>query len=158
MLSNKTCVLTRDLVTRFDSGRYLYKRSFKKLTKKALVDGTRYFNWFALEPGYGTDKTYGPIVSTWAIRDHPLRLLNLSTMKHRRRIAHLLNINIKGIEPNEQYSGGAGNHRVHQILLPLLRTYGLDGTYINDSEADEDCEGPTEVVLIKAGLARIAKT
>tara|TARA_B100000787_G_C16040690_1_gene226802 strand:- start:29 stop:472 length:444 start_codon:yes stop_codon:yes gene_type:complete len=147
------------MVTLVDSGRYLYKRSFNKLTKKALLaDEARDFNWFALTPGYGSDDYYGPIVSTWAIRAHPLKLLNLSTMQRREKIAHLLNISVVQIEPDEQYSGGSGNRRVHRLLAPLLNTYGLDGTYINDSEADEECEGPTEVVLTRAGLPRIAKT
>ena len=37
------------------------------------------FSWFALAPGYGSAANYGPIISTWAIRDRPLQLLNLST-------------------------------------------------------------------------------
>ena len=73
------------------------------------------------------------------------------------RPPHLLSIRVVQIEPDEQYSGGSGNLRVHQLLVPLLSAYGLDGTYINDLETDEECGGPTEVVLTRAGIPRITK-
>lgn len=36
---------------------------------------------------------------------------------------------------------------MHQVLEPLLQTYSLDGTIIEDYRTDKQCEGPTEVVL-----------
>jgi len=35
----------------------------------------------------------------------------------------------------------------HQVLEPLLQKYSLDGTIIEDYRTDEQCEGPTEIVL-----------
>jgi hypothetical protein len=68
-------------------------------------------------------------------------------MAMRRVIAHELGVSVEMIHPDEQYSGGGGNHLVHLILEPLLQAYDLDGTIIEDERADEECEGPTEVVL-----------
>jgi hypothetical protein len=68
-------------------------------------------------------------------------------MAMRRVIAHELGVDVERIHPDEQYSGGGGNHLVHVILEPLLQTYSLDGTIIEDYRTDEQCEGPTEIVL-----------
>ena len=43
----------------------LYKRSFKKILKSSLMKNKNKLQWFALEAGYGSDDTYGPIISTW---------------------------------------------------------------------------------------------
>ena len=68
-------------------------------------------------------------------------------MAMRRVIAHELGVPLLKIHPNDQYSGDLGNLDVHRILEPLLQTYSLDGTIIEDDRADEQCEGPTEIVL-----------
>ena len=54
---------------------------------------------------------------------------------------------ILNIWPKAPKEGQRGNHLVHLILEPLLQAYDLDGTIIEDARADEECEGPTEVVL-----------
>jgi hypothetical protein len=102
------------------------------------------FVWFALVPNYG--ESYGKIQRIYR-PTRPLRLLDLSTMAMRRVIAHELGVDVERIHPDEQYSGGGGNHLVHVILEPLLQTYSLDGTIIDSARADEECGGPTEVVL-----------
>ena len=102
------------------------------------------FVWFALVPNYA--ESYGDIHRRYR-PTRPLRLLDISTMAMRRVIAHELGVSVEMIHPDEQYSGGGGNHLVHLILEPLLQAYDLDGTIIEDERADEECEGATEVVL-----------
>ena len=102
------------------------------------------FVWFALVPNYA--ESYGDIHRQYR-PTRPLRLLDISTMAMRRVIAHELGVSLEMIDPDEQYSGGGGNHLVHLILEPLLQAYDLDGTIIEDDRADKECEGPTEVVL-----------
>jgi hypothetical protein len=68
-------------------------------------------------------------------------------MAMRKVIARELEVELRTIHPNDQYSGDADNLRVHQVLEPLLQTYSLDGTIIEDYRTDEQCEGPTEIVL-----------
>ena len=132
----------------------LYKRSHHKLLKSSFKKYK--LHWFALSPGYGSDDTYGPIITTWKIEKN-MKFLNISTMKNRRIIAKELDINIYKLDPNEQYSGGQGNIKIHEILMPIISKYKLNGTYINDEEADEDCEGPTEIVLTRESIKNISK-
>jgi hypothetical protein len=68
-------------------------------------------------------------------------------MAMRKVIARELGVELRTIHPNDQYSGDADNLRVHQVLEPLLQKYSLDGTIIEDYRTDEQCEGPTEIVL-----------
>ena len=78
-------------------------------------------------------------------------------MKNRRRIAKELNRPIYEIDCDAQYSGGQDNKKVHEMFIPVIRKYKLDGTYINDDEADEECEGPTEIVMTKESIKKISK-
>jgi hypothetical protein len=102
------------------------------------------FVWFATVPNYG--QFYGDIHRRYR-PTRPLRLLDISTMAMREIIARELGVELLTIHPNDQYSGDAGNLHVHQVLEPLLQTYSLDGTIIDSARADEECGGPTEVVL-----------
>ena len=102
------------------------------------------FVWFATVPNYG--EFYGDIHRRYR-PTRPLRLLDISTMAMRKVIAHELGVPLSRIHPNDQYSGGADNLDVHKVLEPLLQTYSLDGTIIEDDRADDECEGPTEIVL-----------
>ena len=102
------------------------------------------FVWFATVPNYG--EFYGDIHRRYK-PTRPLRLLDISTMAMRKVIARELGVELLSIHPNDQYSGDADNLRVHQVLEPLLQKYSLDGTIIEDYRTDEQCEGPTEIVL-----------
>ena len=63
-------------------------------------------------------------------------------------IAFELGEPIKSLDPEDQYSAGTStNYLMHTLLEPLLLKYNMDGTIIEDVRADEECEGPTEVVL-----------
>jgi hypothetical protein len=59
----------------------------------------------------------------------------------------LVNRTLKQLHPDEQYSGGSGNAALHAVLRPLLGRNRLDGTIIEDSRADDESAGPTEIVL-----------
>jgi hypothetical protein len=124
-------------VVALSRGTLLYKRTFKALT--ALP--TAGFSWFALTLGYGSDDTYGPVISTWRVQ-RQLRLLNISRTEDRVALASYGDVSC-----NSQYSGGAGNEAFHRRILPLLAEHNLDGTFISESDADEECSGATEVVL-----------
>lgn len=135
---------------------YIYCRSFKKLSRSVLFKRNTGFYWFAMTPGYGSDDTYGPIVTTWKLT-RPLQLLNISTMRYRERLIKQYNIPDSILDPDEQYSGGKGNIVAHRALEPILNSNGLDGTYISESEADEDCQGASEIVLTRKALKYIQK-
>ena len=144
-------------VRTLDDGGYLYCRSFDKLSRRAMMDrADKSFFWFALEPAYGSDDTYGPVVTTWRIRGE-LRLLDLSTLSHRSAISSRFGLPPDALDPDEQYSGGGANLRAHTLLLPALDELRLHGTYISDADADEACAGPSEVVLSSASLRLLRK-
>lgn len=126
-------------VVELPRGSLLYKRSHKAIN----VLPTSGFVWFARELGYGSDDTYGPIISTWKAR-RALRLLNISRESDRDQFRDLGG---DVVSCNTQYSGGADNERFHLMILPFLIANKLDGTYIDEREADEECAGATEVVL-----------
>lgn len=138
---------------------FIYRRSHECLTKKMISSSS--WQWFALTPGYGSDETYGPIVSTWKLKNE-LRLLNISTVDMRKQIisyANKINYNLTlwDINCNEQYSGGNGNRIVHDLLRPIIDNFGYHGTYINEEESDEDCEGASEIVLNSFGVQLLKK-
>lgn len=135
---------------------YIYCRSFAKLSRKSLTKLEERFHWFAMTPGYGSDDTYGPIVTTWRLT-RPLRLLNISTMRHRRDLIEKYDLPAHALDPDEQYSGEDGNMVAHVALEPVLRDIGLDGTYISEAEADEECEGASEIVLTRDALQYLRK-
>ena len=111
--------------------------------RKKFMESQR-FVLFALWADYGKD--YGHVKRVYDTTK-PLRLLDLSTMAMRAVIAAELGMPLAKLSPDDQYSGGAGNHVVHNLLLPLLVKHRLDGTIIEEHRADDDCQGPTEIVL-----------
>ena len=137
-------------------GSFVYKRSFTSLSRHKLVSSKYEWHWFAITPDYGSDDTYGPIVSTWRLNED-LAVLDISTMKVRRLLAHILDIPVTNIDCDEQYSGGRGNMKVHAALLPIVENEDLDGTIILDDVSDEDCEGPSELVLRTVSLEKLSK-
>lgn len=133
---------------------YIYKRTFCKVDGELL---SKYeWQWFALEPGYGSEESYGPVVTTWKL-DTELRLLDISSMSKRRVISRLYNISLNLLDCNDQYSGGGGNTQVHLTLLPVIAMNNLDGTYINEKVSDDECDGPTEVVINRNSISKISK-
>lgn len=135
---------------------YLYKRSFRKISRRALREAEKQWHWFALTPGYGSDETYGPIVSTWRIKVD-MRLLDISTSQKRRVLTRLYAISHEDLQCDQQYSGGSGNLDAHNALEPIVVDGALDGTYISDDVADDECSGPSEVVLHQNSLHKLSK-
>lgn len=127
--------------------------------------------WFSPIAGYGSDITYGPIVTSYRLKKS-VRLLNLGQARVRNATQKILEQ--RGLkrtdlaqlfDPDNQYSGAEGNKKLHTLLLRQFGT-DLDGTiiistlepndYINDNNFpkkiyvnDEDLEGATEIVLWK---------
>ena len=137
----------------------LYRRSFRQASQ-VTVD-TKHPVWFSQIACYGEEDSYGPIVSTYA-SERSLRLIPLHTMKLRRELSEYIKDNInftlkdkhvrqdkleKLLHPDEQYSGGSSNKRLHNMLKKIFISHGIDGTIIDDTKADEDCNGVTEIVL-----------
>lgn len=113
------------------------------------------FVWFALVPDYG--EYYGDVKRIYK-PTRTLRLLDLSTMHDRMVIALELGEPIKSLDPEDQYSAGTStNYLMHSLLEPLLLKYNLDGTIIEDARADEECQGPTEVVLRGSSVRHIKR-
>lgn len=136
---------------------YMYRQSKSPQTKVGMAK--RYFQWFALAMDYGGD-TYGPIISTWRV-EKDLRLLDLSLLATRSKLAEEImkdghfkisnaaaDIKYK-LSFDYQYSGGAFNLEVHNLLLPILRKHGYDGTFVHDDLTDDEDGGATEIVLRK---------
>lgn len=126
--------------------RLLYRRTFR--SEAQLPEGIA---WFSPIMGYGSDESYGPHIATHK-PPKPLRLLDISTMHKRRQAAQLVkNTKLAALllDPDEQYSGGPANKQLHALLSQALKGR-FDGTYTADADADDDCAGPTEVVLFRA--------
>jgi hypothetical protein len=123
----------------------IYKRFW--YPKALCLSNMNGIQWFSFESDYGKD-VYGPIVHTYYVIDQP-RLIDLGKMKTRMRIVSDLDGVVADIadlmDPDEQYSGGRANMKVHQVLKQL---YGkqFDGTIIKEVD-HEDLEGPEEIVL-----------
>lgn len=119
------------------------------------------WQWFALTIGYGSDDTYGPIITTWRLQRR-VRLMNISTMNMRKQIVKYarsigMQLTIADMNCDDQYSGGSGNSDFHDKMKPLIDHLGYQGTYINADESDEDCEGATEIVLNASGVRVLQK-
>lgn len=129
-------------------GTKLYRQSFRKPTSTSTgsLDDDGLFSFYALQPSYGDDASYGPIHSVWTLQDE-LKLLNIGTVATRRRLREDFGVSAQALDCDNQYSGGAANRAAHRELLPVLKYYKADGTIIRDADADEDCEGPNEVVV-----------
>ena len=129
-------------------GTKLYRQSFRKPTSTSTgsLDDDGLFSFYALQPSYGDDASYGPIHSVWTLQDE-LKLLNIGTVATRRRLREDFGVSAQALDCDNQYSGGAANRAAHRELLPVLKYYKADGTIIRDADSDEDCEGPNEVVV-----------
>lgn len=136
--------------------KYLYKRFFQENFKppSAMSD----LEWFALEGGYGSSDTYGPIVKTYEVKK-PLTLINLGHGLTREKIIKELSAHEEEIEkyidPDYQYSGGRYNAKLH-ALLRIYYGNRYDGTIIDEKDLvsggrfeASDMEGASEVVLWK---------
>lgn len=103
--------------------------------------------WFSPIANYGD--SYGPIVSTYTPK-RALKVLNLGSMKTRKHLVSLFPRLSTLLDPDEQYSGGKANTRIHKLLQKYFGNQ-CDGTIIIDNDLkDEDrdmLEGPSEIVL-----------
>ena len=134
--------------------KWLYARSFGPLEN---TFGKREFMWFSQIRCYGSNNSYGKYLHKFKPTS-PLKLIPLHTLEQRINLVedimkdhkHGNNINYKvaqiAIDPNNQYSGGNANKRLHKLLKQLY-SLQYDGTIIADACADETCAGPTEVVV-----------
>lgn len=68
-------------------------------------------------------------------------------MEDRIALATALGVSMRDVSCNEQYAGGAANKAFHTLIRDYLVRHKLDGTFISEDEADDECEGATEVVL-----------
>ena len=141
------------LITTLYAGTQLYRQSFRTPTRTSTgsLEDDGVFSFFALEPAYGSDSSYGPIHSVWTLRRN-LELLNISTAASRTNLADRFGIDANTITCNEQYDGGASNRRVHHLMHPAIENLRLDGTIMREAEADEDCEGANEVCVLQSAL------
>lgn len=145
---------------------YLYRRSHPGRSTSLHILGTAHGDqsfsgstWFAFTPAYGSNDTYGPIVTTYKVIKDSV-LLNLGSMAAREmlRTAHpQLEVLL---DPDEQYAGGSGNKKLHKQLRTLYDGE-YAGTYINSdgpTHLHEDLDGPSEIVLwdLFAVLARVS--
>ena len=108
-------------------------------------------SWFSLTPSYGS--CYGPIICTYKTKKtKKLRLLNLGSMEIRRRIVKKYPELSMLLDPDEQYSGGRTNKKIHKKIMQHFHNQ-FDGTIIREIDLSEkdryDLEGVTEIVLWK---------
>jgi hypothetical protein len=139
-----------DTIKILPKGFLLYKQFIKP---RKIAD----FEWYSLIPGYG--ESYGPYITTYKTTKK-LKLINLGKTTSRVQLHNFIistsnseedkkNITIL-IDPDEQYSGGQSNMKLHKLIKKYT---DVDGTYINSSEVDDEyLEGATEIVLFKSSL------
>lgn len=137
------------------AGYLLYRQSHAPISLTKLSKARPPFVWFAFEPGYG--RNYGGHQHMFVCKKE-LRLLNISQTHIRRALSVLLDIPFSILNCNEQYSGGAGNMAFHEAIKPFLKGMRLDGTYIHDDMVDSECEGPSEVVLLRERIVPSLKS
>ena len=145
------------------AGTYLYRQSHIRPTptNTGSKEDDGVWSFFAIESKYGTDSGYGPIKSLWRLQSE-LRLLNISQSTTRERLSKRDDVplvydkyakkHFAVTNCDYQYSGGLPNRGVHFALRSVLDQYGLDGTYIHEDEADDDCWGPSEVCVFSNRL------
>lgn len=130
----------------------IYQRShkFKNLNE---LNGT--LQWFSLEPSYGIN-SYGDMLTLYILKDDA-KLLDIGRETNRKLLVKLSKekhpqIDVDEIlDPDEQYSGGAGNKKAHSLIKMLIGTY-YDGTIIDDAYSDDHLKGPSEIVLWNLNL------
>lgn len=132
-----------------------YKTVYKKFATYVPLDEMHGIQWFALRGDYGNE-TYGDISKKYRFKKAP-RLLDIGDAEVRSRIVDTISPmdpKIVGLsDPDEQYSGGAGNRKYHELVKKYFGD-SYDGTVIdekhlvgNDRYSVEDLEGPSEIVL-----------
>ena len=135
-------------------GMRLYKTVYKKFATYVPLDEMHGIQWFALRGDYGT--SYGDISKKYRFKKAP-RLLDIGDAEVRSRIVDTISPmdpRIVGLsDPDEQYSGGVGNRKYHELVKKYFGEE-YDGTVIdekhlvgNDRYSVEDLEGPSEMVL-----------
>ena len=131
-----------------------YKTIYKKFATYIPLDEMHGIQWFALRGNYGT--SYGDIHKKYRFKKAP-RLLDIGDAEVRSRIVDTISPMDPKIvvlsDPDEQYSGGAGNRKYHELVKKYFGD-SYDGTVIdekhlvgNDRYSVEDLEGPSEMVL-----------
>lgn len=135
-------------------------RIFRRSTRSNFQ--IRDFNWFAFDPSYLANSTYGSYKHVFKVL-LPLRLYNLSSLITRSTLAGEASDErtreqlVEALNADEQYSGGLPNLRAHELMFDILQPLGFDGTYMNEkdvSAADlDDLAGPSEVVLFRTAAA-----
>ena len=145
------------------AGTYLFRQSHIRPTptNTGSKEDDGVWSFFAIEPKYGTDSGYGPIKSLWRLQSE-LRLLNISQSATRERLSKRDDVSLVYDKVTKmhypvtdcdfQYSGGLPNRGVHFALRSVLDQYGLDGTYIHEDEADDECWGASEVCVFSNRL------
>jgi hypothetical protein len=132
-----------------------YKTIYKKFATYVPLDEMHGIQWFALRENYGNE-TYGDISKKYRFKKAP-RLLDIGDAEVRSMIVDTISPmdpKIVGLsDPDEQYSGGVGNRKYHELVKKYFgKEY--DGTVIdakhlvgNARYSVEDLEGASEMVL-----------
>jgi hypothetical protein len=87
----------------------------------------------------------------WRV-ERDLQLLNISNTAVRQHLIATYGLNAATLDCNEQYAAGLNNRAAHRQLQVVIDEYQLDGTIIRERDADEDCDGATEVVVLSSRL------
>lgn len=134
-------------------GQKIYKRSFNKSPPPSRM---RSLEWFSTIECYGSNETYGDVITTYVITTPP-RLLDLGKNKVRQKLAQEIfeqtnnNRIFSLIDPDNQYSGGGANAELHTLIKKMYPT--IDGTIIISEPVsmvdNEELEGATEIVIMR---------
>tara|TARA_B110000914_G_C15407430_1_gene420148 strand:+ start:68 stop:502 length:435 start_codon:yes stop_codon:yes gene_type:complete len=123
----------------------LYRQTH--LGKSTTVSQLPNLSWFS--PVYNYGQSYGPVITSY-LPNKSLKLLNLGKMSVRLNIIKKYPDLKKLLDPDEQYSGGKSNKKLHVKLRKYFQKK-YAGTIIVDKlilEKDKYMlEGPSEVVL-----------
>jgi hypothetical protein len=131
-----------------------YKTIYKKFATYVPLNEMHGIQWFALRGDYGT--SYGDISKKYRFKKAP-RLLDIGNANVRSIIVDTISPSYQKIvglsDPDEQYSGGVGNRKYHELVKKYFGD-SYDGTVIdenylvgNSRYSKEDLEGPSEMVL-----------
>ena len=131
-----------------------YKTIYKKFAIYVPLEEMHGIQWFALRGDYGT--SYGDISKKYRFKIAP-RLLDIGDANVRSMIVDTISPmdpKIVGLsDPDEQYSGGVGNRKYHELVKKYFGD-SYDGTVIDEKHlvgnarySVEDLEGPSEMVL-----------
>lgn len=132
-----------------------YKTIYKKFATYVPLDEMHGIQWFALRENYGNE-TYGDISKKYRFKKAP-RLLDIGDADVRSMIVDTISPmdpKIVGLsDPDEQYSGGVGNRKYHELVKKYFGDE-YDGTVIDENHlvgnkkySVEDLEGPSEMVI-----------